>query len=486
MSDSTPKRGIDSRVVFATIAGLLISCAIGWYAATRGGGGGDDESAPAGEAADQTDYHTMDFGALPDDFDEAFALVRAAQTWDDRKKAPKAGKYDAAADPRTWMKLEMSDELLEQSFALGSDFLVNWQLPAGNFRYMYDWTEGHWIEDDNQVRQAGSLWGVALCHRYRPSPETQEALDKGLRFWFDSTIPGPEEGTLSLRYGDANEITSGTIALVGLSIIEYVQSDTEISDEYRAEMTEKLEGYLAMLQWMQLDTGKHAGHISRGFYHDRNKRRGNASPYYDGEALLCLCKAARQLGYTDLVPTIETAARAMAETYTVKAWDKDRDSNQTKGFFQWSSMSFLEYYQAQWKDHELFGDVTLALGYWMTHTHHTLKKGRNHAYAVEGLVSAYQIAVLRGDIAAQTDLLYVIDRSLHKLTQWQVNGPLADLNPFLKKHPTEDPLAHGGVMNARKRSGADVKKDVSSQLRIDVTQHQMHAVTMALEMVYAE
>ena len=35
-------------------------------------------------------------------------------------------------------------------------------------------------------------------------------------------------------------------------------------------------------------------------------------------------------------------------------------------------------------------------------------------------------------------------------------------------------------MNAKKPSGRDVGKDVSHQLRIDVTQHQMHAVTMAL------
>ena len=40
--------------------------------------------------------------------------------------------------------------------------------------------------------------------------------------------------------------------------------------------------------------------------------------------------------------------------------------------------------------------------------------------------------------------------------------------------------------DARKPSGAPVKKDVAHQLRIDVTQHQMHAVTMALEEVYVE
>ena len=45
-------------------------------------------------------------------------------------------------------------------------------------------------------------------------------------------------------------------------------------------------------------------------------------------------------------------------------------------------------------------------------------------------------------------------------------------------------MAQGGVMNARKPSREPVKDDVSHQLRIDVTQHQMHSVTLALEEVY--
>ena len=215
------------------------------------------------------------------------------------------------------------------------------------------------------------------------------------------------------------------------------------------------------------------------------------SPYYDGESLLALTKAARQLDRKELVPTIETAARAMAEAYTIDSWAKrtpkgklDRDSNQTKGFFQWGCMSFLEYYLAKWKDYEVYGDTAIALGWWMTHTHATLSRGRNHAYAVEGIISAWRIAQLRGDIPAQTDLLYTLDRSLYKLSGWQIGGPLADTNKYLRKNAPDDPLAQGGVMNARKPSGADVRRDVSHQLRIDVTQHQMHAVTMSLEDVY--
>ena len=108
----------------------------------------------------------------------------------------------------------------------------------------------------------------------------------------------------------------------------------------------------------------------------------------------------------------------------------------------------------------------------------------NHAYAVEGLIAAWRIANMRGDIKAQNDLMYSIDKSLYKLSKWQIGGPLANKNKFLREKGTKDAMAQGGVMNARKPSGAPVKRDVAHQLRIDVTQHQMHAVTMALEHVY--
>ncbi len=432
----------------------------------------DEEGAPAFD-------ENFDFTTLPDDYAEAMAVVRKSQPWATHDKAIKHHDGEDPKDPRTFMELKMTRELLEEEFALGSQFLINWQLPEGNFRYMYDWLEGTWVLDDNQVRQAGSLWGVALCHRYEPKPETKESLDKGLKFWFDNTVEGPE-GTLTLKYKEDRNISSGTVALVALSIIEYLMTDAPMEEEYKTELTAKLKGYLDFLQWMQLDNG----HISRDYRHDAKDKVRRSSPYYDGESLLCLCKAARQLGYTEYVPTIETMARATAETYTIGSWPEDIDSNQTKGFYQWSSMSFLEYYQAQWKDYELFADVTLSLGWWMTHTHATLKKRRNHAYAVEGLNSAYLIARMRGDVPAQIDLLYTLDRSLHKLGGWQINGPLSHTNSFLVDNPSDDIMALGGVMNARKPSGAEVKKDVSHQLRIDVTQHQMHAVTMALEDIY--
>jgi len=436
------------------------------------------QTAPLPEVA-SVPFSKLNFSTMPEDFKEAMAIVRASQRWNSHDSAFTKGAK-RGGDPRDSMSLQMNPELLEAAFEAGSSFLVNWQLPEGNFRYMYDWLTGTWIEDDHQVRQAGSLWGVATCYRYKPSETTKVALDKGLRFWFANTIPGPTEGTLSLRYpGDAT-IHSGSVALVSLAIIEYLKTDAPMDEAWRTELKTKLDGYLAFLQYLQLPDG----HIAKNYHHQRAKRSKRSSPYYDGESLLALTKAGNQLGYDHLVPTIEKAARAMAERYTIESWAKHRDSNDTKGFFQWGSMSFVEYYQAGWKDKELFGDVAISLGYWMAHTHATLKRRRNHAYAVEGIISGWRIANMRGDIPAQVDLLYTLDRSLHKLSTWQIGGPLASKNKFLVGQANTDPLTQGGVMNARKPSKAPVTKDVSHQLRIDVTQHQMHAVTLALQNVY--
>jgi UDP-N-acetylmuramoyl-tripeptide--D-alanyl-D-alanine ligase len=375
-------------------------------------------------------------------------------------------------------QLKMDRDLLTKSLDLGERYLDNNQKPEGNFNYLYDWLTKKMSDSDEQVRQSGALWGLALLHQYRPSAARRAALDKGLKYFFKSTHEGAN-GALVIAYGSDKQLRMGTIALVCLSIIDYVSSDQTLSPEYRQELLAKLDGYLKFVKSMQMRNGR----FPIGYDLASGKPAEHSSPYFDGETLLCMCKAARQLNRTDLIPFIEKAAKGMAEYYTIRAWRKDKDSKETKGFYQWGSMSYIEYYQAKWKNYETFGDVTLALSWWMIHTHHSLKMKRNHAYALEGLISAYRIAKLRNDTAAMVDLLYAIDRTLYKLTAWQIGGPLVKNNPFLMSHPTDDPLAVGGVMNAAE-PGIAHEGDTQHELRIDVTQHQMHAIMMALTNVY--
>jgi UDP-N-acetylmuramoyl-tripeptide--D-alanyl-D-alanine ligase len=377
----------------------------------------------------------------------------------------------------------LTREVLLDSLRLGRRFLVNNQKPAGNFNYQYDFVLKELDPGDSQVRQAGALWGVALIHQFEPDAKTRAALDKGLRFFFAHTQPGAAKGSLLIAYPGDRTCDTGTVALVALAIIEYLRERTpfvraeqdgkaKLADGYRATLNEKLDGYLAHLVSMRLPSK----HFSQACSLPRRRKLQNYSPYFDGEAMLCLTKAAKYLGRTELVPLIEDSAMTLARDYTAQQWRTNPDSAQTKGFFQWSCMAFWEYQDAGWENAGAFSDYVVGLAWWMIHTHGMLARARNTAYAYEGIIQAYRVAEAQRDAAALGELAATIDSGLSRLTSWQVGGPLQSRNGFLRHHPTTDPLAIGGIMNHRR----------GAPLRIDVTQHQMHAVILALKHVYGE
>ena len=104
---------------------------------------------------------------------------------------------------------------------------------------------------------------------------------------------------------------------------------------------------------------------------------------------------------------------------------------------------------------------------WMIDVHHVLRRSKNTGYAFEGIVSAYEVARMRGDAVHAEKFACVIEDGLAKLTSWQVGHPLA--NEHVQKADAADALAVGGVQNS-----AD-----EAPLRVDTTQHQMHAVILA-------
>ncbi|HEX9667271.1 MAG TPA: hypothetical protein VGA95_12055 [Thermodesulfobacteriota bacterium] len=369
---------------------------------------------------------------------------------------------------------EMTREVLEDSLNLGKGFLINNQKPEGNFNYQYDFVNKVMDKNDNQVRQAGALWGLALIYQYDQDPKTKASLEKAMKFFFNHTQKGPVEGSLLIAYPGDSYCQTGTVALVGLAIIDYLRTDTtgelKIPNEYREGLTAKLNGYIEFLKFMRFENK----HFSSGYSLGKKAKRDDFNPYADGEALLCLIKAAKYLGYVNLIPLIEDSALEMAKFYTVDQWRNDPDSFLTKGFFQWSCMAFWEYQDAGWKNSEVFGDYVLALSWWMVHTHRTLERTRNTAYAYEGIIPALLVAKSRQHEAAINDLSNTIDMALYKLTTWQVGGPLQSQNEYLMANQTNDPLAVGGIMN----------HSSGPLLRIDVTQHQMHAVILALKYVY--
>ncbi|MFC1853991.1 hypothetical protein ACFL27_27720, partial [candidate division CSSED10-310 bacterium] len=362
---------------------------------------------------------------------------------------------------------KLTRTILDQSLELGTQFLVNNQKPGGNFNYEYDFVARKLDQGDSQVRQAGALWGLSLIYQDNPSATLLPAVLKGFEFFRTHSV-APEDGRRWIAYPNNHSGRTGTAALVALSYIDFLRSEHTLESDVQRQMKAELDQLLSFLVSLRIDNGQfHASynlHSGKGF--------GSPSPYFDGETLLALVKAAKYLGKGELEPLIIQSARTMHQVNIVAALQQDPDSKISKGFYQWGSMSYFEIATSGWENTTFFGDVVIELADWMIDVHHTLWRTRNTAYAYEGIIHAFELARTRNDAAHTAKFAAVIDRGLSKLISWQVGGPLQ--NRYLRQRHITDKLAVGGVMNHRKEP----------LLRIDVTQHQMHAIILARKYVY--
>lgn len=353
--------------------------------------------------------------------------------------------------------------VLGRSLELGTRFLLAHQRPAGNFDYEYDWRRGTLSEGDNEVRQAGALWALALLYADRPSDELAAAVEKGLSFFERASVLGKRGRCIV--YPTSRDGSMGTVALVALAHVDYLRASSGLATERRGGLERRLDEYLKMLT-----RGGHPSGLWYGRYaHDGCKPNGEPSPYSDGEALLALVKAYKYLGRAELLPIIERGAEAGIRLNIDVALADDADSDTTKGYYQWSSMAFYELATSDVPGARGYGDTVLRLADWMIDDHHVLWRLKNTGYAFEGIAHAYALAKERGDARA-AKYACVLDVGLERLISWQVGGP----RPNRYTSGDADAKARGGVQNDLSDPG----------LRIDVTQHQMHATLLARRFAY--
>jgi UDP-N-acetylmuramoyl-tripeptide--D-alanyl-D-alanine ligase len=371
-------------------------------------------------------------------------------------ESPRAGRCER----------KLTKDVLGRSVDLMGHFLVAHQKPEGNFDYEYDHGTKTFSSDDNDVRQAGALWGVSLIHHDRPSPELARAVERGLSFFHEHSRKA-KGGRRCIAYPGVKSGGTGTIALVALSHIEYLRAaPPDLDDATRAIYQQRLGEYLKQLEAGLRDDGWHGNYDS-----NTCGPEGEPQPYADGEALLALVKAAKYLGYKELQPTILKAAAAGRKRNIDQALAANADSETTKGYYQWSSMAFYELVTSDIPGVQSYGDTLLRLADWMIDEHGTLWRFRNTGYAYEGIIHAFAYAKKRGDTERVKKYGCVIDVGLSRLLAWQVGGPLGS---SFANRGEDDPLALGGVQNQAR----------AAPLRIDVTQHQSHATLLALRYVY--
>ncbi len=189
-----------------------------------------------------------------------------------------------ACGPQNYMPAyegHLSEEVLQESLDLAEQYLVNVQTDEGNFHYEYNFMEGSLSEEDSQVRQAGTLWSLSLIHLEQPTPETQAAIEKGLDYFMEISPNG------YIVYPGETEGKTGTMALTSLALIDYLRSEPET--EKRKAYEAQLNTYLEFL--MSRQAKSHRFH--KGYSLEDGSPITGDSPYFDGETLLALTKAAK-------------------------------------------------------------------------------------------------------------------------------------------------------------------------------------------------
>jgi len=385
-----------------------------------------------------------------------------------KKSALRKSHYRTCRPAPDACKKRLTKNILDTSLQLGTQFMLRHQKTAGNFNYEYNWITKTFTKSDNQVRQAGALWGLSLIYHDSQNKELLTAVEKGFRF-FDQYAKESADGRKWITYPHELSGKTGTVALVSLAIIELLREPEFLDIDFQKKIKSNLSIYLNFLVSLKAQNG----HFHKSFTYDEGIGFGrNPSPYFDGETLLALVKAAKYLGRNDLKPLILESAEAVYNEYVTKARKQDPDSKKTKGFFQWGSMLFFELATSGWPGTETYSDKVIELADWMIDVHCMLDRTRNTAYALEGIIHAYELARQSKDQKQADRFACIIDLTLYKLTSWQVKGPLQ--NAYLRTRYIEDELAVGGILNHKKKP----------KLRIDVAQHQMHAVLLARRYLY--
>lgn len=376
---------------------------------------------------------------------------------------------------------------LQLGLRLGSQFLVQSQRPAGNFRYEYDWLKQTETDEDNPVRQAGTLWGLSLLHVHDPNSGLLPTIRKALDYFGKNSVEFPG-GSRLMRYPGQEPQKLGSVALLALAHIEVLRRPEALaSSEEKEQLEAHLYGYLTAI--LAARTRKNNFHKS---YHGQTGQAfGKSSPYYDGECLLALVKAAKYLGHDHLWPHIKASAEAGWRKHVSRGLDilqgelpegefslidrkaQDQAMKSLKGYYQWSTMAWFEMMGTKDPEFEKYGQRTMRYSDWMADR--VAGVSANAGYAFEGLIPAFVTAVQEGNQHLVEKLACTIRGGIQNLHSMQVghtqaSGLVNAAGPDERNaEKGKDKRALGGAQGSQR----------SPALRIDTTQHQLHALLMA-------
>jgi len=348
---------------------------------------------------------------------------------------------------------------LRTSIKSGVAWLKNAQEGNGHFRYEYVPYEGIYRNDDNIVRQTGTLYILGEITR----------RDKKDSYKITKTILSAINYLTSLTKSDtsedvdfrciANTVTStkcqlGATSLALIGILDYLESSPKDISAYK----NIVDSYLSFILTMQKENGGFRDTYTIG----GTKQNEKESSFSNGEALLAL---ARYYRFENNTHVKESINRAFAYLAT-----QPYDAN----VYLWIMAAQKDLYSF-WQN-EYYRTYTKAFTEWRVNEAASLKNSnRNYCAYAEGLASA--LSILEG---TTTDTVHDSFRNeLNRLNRKHFALQLSEADHY-RLLPREGTLELRTFTDASHAIGGFLTSDAEPTQRIDFTQHCLGAYTQTL------
>ncbi len=344
-------------------------------------------------------------------------------------------------------KEPVSDRLRESAVRQGG-WLINNQKPEGDFVYEMVSATATPTEDNNIVRQAGVLYGLAQLLSTSETPQLSGAFKKNLEYFRSITATvSAERAAIEL---DGYRPSNAT-ALVVLGLTEYMDADKSRQTTQNLEYLTRLTNYLVSTQ------------ASHSAYFNDFIPTPKESDYNNGETMYALIRSFRITGAPATLESVRKAAEYFMDHYGT--------SDFNASFFSWGMAGFSYLYRVDprdeyWQFLRTYADKYLnERGEW----YEFALAGRQDAEIPPG-AAVYQEGVAHIAWIAkekENDLYRKLSRHtlrvLERLLRYEVNSPVG-------KYAVEDMRMNGAICATA----------TCETTRIDFMQHNISAIVLYL------
>lgn len=353
----------------------------------------------------------------------------------------------------------LSTEELREIILDSAAWIVAAQEDSGHFGYEYLPYTDEYVNDDNMIRQGGTLYALSEVYKkqIKKDPDVAVTIEQAISY-FESISDANKkdrENFLCIKASHAStNCDLGSTALALLGILNYVAVETDTETTYEP-LIGKYANYLMAAKFPD-----------RGFSNRYNTNSGfsdEESPFYNGEAMLALV---RYYQYQEN----EEVKQILQDSFSYLSAKEEYETP----LYLWI-MAALKDMQKLWPNDEYVRYASNFTTFRLEQMQYKHSTTHNYCAPVEGLVSAYSILEKNETDDYLVRLNDEIDFWLKKTTRLQIGEK--DIYRLVREGTG---LTIKKLPNPRLALGGFLTGEDELTQRIDFTQHCINTYLQTL------